>query len=432
MSKTINLNHITKIEGHAKLHIVVDGNKIKKAELKIFEGSRYFEGILKGKKFDEVPIIASRICGVCSVVHTIAANKAIEDAFEITVSKQTKLLRELLNIGGIIQSHVLHLYFLVLPDYYGYSSAIEMAPTHKELIKTALRIKKAGNKIVRVVAGRDIHPIAEVIGGLSRTPDETALKSLLSELKSIKKDAKFTLNVFDELDYPSIILDHPYFGFGGGSYFYSDKVINGLDGEEYTEKEYEKHFKEFLRKGSTAEFATKEGKTYMVGALPRILLRIEKNDLKTQKKYLKKILNNKWNPYMNVLAQAIEINEGIINSIEILEQVLLNFKKESPATFVVKKSEGIGRVEAPRGMLFHQYKFDSKGNCTFANITTPTTQNLAHVEDAIKILVETLLLDEKKSKKDIKLDIEKLIRAYDPCISCSTHFLELNWEEFKK
>lgn len=425
MSRKLDLDHITKIEGHAKLHVKISGGKVEEAKLNVLEGARFFEGILKGKKFNDLSHISSRICGICSVVHAITSIKAIEDAFGIRVSDQTTSLREVLNIGGIIQSHALHLYFLTLPDYSGVGSAIGLAKKHKALVERALRLKRLGNNIVFTLAGRDVHPIGCVIGGFSRIPDKHMIDALVEELKQCKNDAVETVKLFSGLSYPGFENDAPKFALSGGTYFYSDRIVRCEKGTCFPTKDYKQHFKEYLREGSTAEFATRAGKSYLVGSIARLCNNFEllSNEAK---QYARSVCERKSNPFMNITAQAIEILEGINRSIVILSN--LELKQEKPVEFEVNpcSCEGIGACEAPRGILFHHYKFDKDGYCTFADITTPTTQSLQHVEESIQKFLPSIL---DKGREEIKLDIEKLIRAYDPCISCSTHFLQLDWQE---
>ena len=422
--KKITLNHITKIEGHAKLNLEVEKGKVKKCELSIFEGSRYFEGILKGEDYKELPDITSRICGICSIFHTIAAIKTIENAFDVKVSEQTELLRELLCIGGILQSHVLHLYFLVLPDYHGCKNALELAAKDKSLVKRALEIKKVANLIVNTIGAREIHPISAVIGGFTRLPEEKDLEKILKELKRCKREAEQTVKVFQNLDYPDFDFKSDTFALTDGSYFCSDKIISCQGKECIPTNDYEKHFKEYFKPGSTAEFAKTDGGSYRVGALPRLML--NKHLLTEKSKAFVNQIKDDKNPFMNNVAQAIEIYEGFEQAIRILEN--LKLKPEELPKVKIKAGFGISALEAPSGILFHKYKFDKNGKCTFANITTPTTQNLQNIEDAIRIYVPELL---KKglNEEQIKLEIEKLIRAYDPCISCSTHFLEFNFKQ---
>lgn len=417
---TINLNQITKIEGHAKLEVKIEKHQVKKCKLRIFEGSRYFEGILKDKRYNDLSPIASRICGVCSVVHSIAAVKAVEAAFKIKVSEQTNLLRELLSIAGMLQSHVLHLYFLTLPDYLGYSSAIEMAKNKKDEIRRALKLKRLGNSIVSAIGGRDVHPFTELVGGFSHLPTKECIKELRNYLKDHVKEAKQTVELFSNLKYPKLTNKTEYFALKGGSYFYSDKIVDCFKGKCVPIENFEIHFKDYFRPDSTAEFVTNKNKEYMVGALARILN--NQNLLSNKsKKYAKQIQPN--NPFMNNIAQAIEINEIVHRALEILEK--LNIKPEEPQEVMIKPGTGIGAIEAPRGILFHKYTIDQKGYCKAAHIITPTSQNLAKLEIDIKKYIPSLL---NYDKNKVKLEIEKLIRSYDPCISCSTHFLEMDWQ----
>lgn len=425
MTRKLDLEHIAKIEGHAKLYVNVSGGEVKKVELRVIEGARFFEGILKEKRFNDLSHIASRICGICSVVHTITSIKAIENAFGIKVSEQTRLLREVLNIGGIVQSHALHLYFLTLPDYAGTGSAIGLARKHKPVVERALRLKRLGNKIVFTIAGRDVHPIGCVVGGFSRIPEQDKIDELIEDLKRCKQDAVDTVKLFLELSYPEVEMATPHFALTGGTYFDSTTLLRCEKGTCFPTQDYKQHFKEYLREGSTAEFATQEGKSYFVGALARIRNNFEL--LSTEaKQYARRICESKSNPFMNIPAQAIEMLEGINRCIVVLSNI--DMKPEMPVELSIKPCacEGIAACEAPRGILFHHYRFDEKGYCTFADITTPTTQNLKHIEDAIKAYLPSIL---GRSPDEIKLEIEKTIRAYDPCISCSTHFLDLEWEE---
>ncbi|MCK4670456.1 MAG: Ni/Fe hydrogenase subunit alpha [Nanoarchaeota archaeon] len=427
MGKTITLNHITKMEGHAKLNIRVEKGKVKKAELTIFEGSRYFEGILQCQKYNELAPIASRICGVCSVVHFLTATKAVEDAFNVKVSEQTQLLRELIHIGGHIQSHVLHLYFLALPDYVGYPNAIQMASKYKNEIQCALRIKRLGNRIVNVIGGRDVHPLTIVPGGMSRLPDQAELKSLSAELKKARKDFIDTVTLFAKIKYPRFEKCIDYYSLTNKHYNILNGKVIGMKCNEICTiplEDYEKHMKEYFQEHSTAEFVVMEGRTYMVGALPRLNHNYKLVDKKILKMLPFTFPSDK--PFHNIPAQAVEMLILADRAINILENIKI--KKEKPKPIKVRAGSGVGVSEAPRGLLFHKYTFDKDGVCQYANITTPTSQNLRCIQEAIKEFLPNIL---DLPKEKIKLEVEQLIRAYDPCISCSTHFLELNWEEIK-
>lgn len=421
MSKTINLNHIAKIEGHARLNVKIEGNKVEKCQLEVFEGARYFEAIVKGRRYDELPIITARICGICSQAHAITALQAIEAAFKIKPSQQTNTLRELLCNASIIQSHALHLYFMALPDYLGYDSAIAMASKYKKEVACALKLKRLSNDIINAIGGRDIHSVTSVAGGFSKIPDKSQLKSLLSRLKEAKEDAIETAKLFARLKYPKFERRTEYFALAKPKqYAILDGSISNAKTKVKT-KDYEKHFKEYIQPYSTAKFSAVKDKPYMTGALARI--NINKKMLSYNAKKSLKIKTPCYNPFMNNYCQAVEIVHMIEYSIKLLEG--LNIKEETVPAIKAKAGRGISVTEAPRGLLFHDYTFDKKGIVKSANIVAPTSQNLKNIEEDIKEFLPTVL---KKKEKEIILDLEKLIRAYDPCISCSTHFLEVNFE----
>ncbi len=421
--KTIKMDYITKIEGHAKLEIRIRNKKVERAALNIFEGSRFFEGILKGKRYDDISPISSRICGVCSVVHGLTALKAVENAFQVKVSEQTNLLREMMHLGGIIQSHVLHLYFLALPDYYGFPNAIRMAAKHKDKILKALRLKQLGNAIVTEIGGRDVHPFTTVVGGFSRLPNEESWCLLIEKLKRARKDALDTFKLFLSLKYPDYSRCSNYFGLKGSFY---DAEIGSLSCEGFCTfpvKEYDKYIQEYFEAGSTAEFVLKEGRCYNVGALARLNINYPALEA-GYGSLLKKLKLPNYSPFANNIAQAFELVQCIDRCMEIMEK--LKLKNEPLPAITPRATMGVAVSEAPRGLLFHKYIFDHRGYCKFANITTPTSQNLKSIERDIKTILPTLL---HKDEKGIQQDIEKLIRAYDPCISCSTHFLKIKWDK---
>ena len=424
--KNITINHITKIEGHATLNLKIDNGIVKKAEIKSVEGARFFEDIVKGRRWDEVNTLTSRICGTCSPAHSINALMAVENAFGINPSTQTKMLRELLSLGSIIQNHTAHLYFLALPDYLGYESAIQMASRFKPEIKRALNLKHIGNKMGFVIGGREVHPVANRVGYFSNVPKKEQLKDILSQLKSARTDAIKTMDLFSKLHYPRFERKTRYFANRG-------KVYNMLFGPIHCHNccgsgicipdiDYENHFNEYFEEGNDSKLVRALGKSYMVGALARLNVNA---DILPQK--LKKIIPFKlpnYSPFMNNVSQAFEIVWAIERCIELIER--LEPRQLRAPDIKPKAGRGIATTEAPRGVLIHDYTFDKSGYVKKANIITPTTQNLASMEDDIKEFVPPLLKADI-SKERIVLEIEKLIRAYDPCISCATHFLKVNW-----
>jgi sulfhydrogenase subunit alpha len=414
---TIELDHVAKIEGHAKLNMSIENNELMSLDLEIFEGARFFENILKGKKYDELPLITSRICGVCSPNHALTSIMAIEEAFDVTPSRQTQLLRELLAIGGLLQSHALHLYFLILPDYKGYDSALQMIPQHKDDIERALKIKRMGNTLVSTIGGRDIHPLTAIVGGFSKLPSPEDLKSISNELDATLEDAKNTIDLFSNLSYPEFEHKSTYMAMHG-KHLLGDK-ISYLENEKLNHfpHDFETYIKDYFQHDSTGEFVVMEGKGYTVGAQARLNVNWDNQDSE-----LKKLINIQHpfhSPFSNIVFQSFEILSGVKRANDILNELMENpISSESSGIIEPRESTGIGVSEAPRGLLFHKLSFDEKGYCTYANVTTPTSQNLRTIEDCLRaFVIENLHLPEE----DLIKETEKLIRAFDPCISCSSH-----------
>lgn len=421
MSKTIELNHITKIEGHAKLHLVVEQGKIEKIEMGAFEGARYFEGLILDRKYYEVPIITSRICGICSCIHVTASLQAIEDAFGVKVSEQTHKLRELMCIGERIRSHASHLYLFALPDYLGFESSLAMAPKHGEEVKRALELIKLGNNLVIAIGGRDMHPVAGVVGGFTALPDKKELDKLLQELKDKKQDAVLTAELFASLKYPEFERETQYFALYDNGYSTISGDVRSFD-HKIDPKTYKEHIDEKMVEYSTAKFSTVNGKSFLVGALARFNIHHEtlsENTKKLIEKFgLKFPIHN---PFYNNVCQALELVHHFDEAIELLEN--LELKPEEPIKMEPKAGVGVSAVEAPRGILFHDYEFDADGKIIRANIITPTAQSLNNLEQDLWEYLPKIL---EQGDEEVKMEIEKLIRAYDPCFSCSAHFLELD------
>jgi len=423
MSTTITLNHITKIEGHASLNLRIKNNEVTKCELSATEGSRYFEGIVKGRRYYEAHEMTSRICGVCSCAHVVAAICAVEDVFSYKPTKQTKQLRELMTLGERIRSHATHLYFLALPDYTGYGSALAMAKKYRKELQNALNLMKCGNGIIKILGARELHPVSATIGGWLKIPKQKEISELKKDLIKVREDAIKTFSLFSSLNYPE---------FETGSLTFSlvdKKKYSILDGTfrsgnmKTSKKDYRTHIKEYQVPYSNANFVTFDNYQYQVGAMARI-----NNNQKQLNDKAKRMLNKtkikfpSKNPYVNNFAQAVELVHCVEEAINLCE--ILNLKEEKPDKLEIKAGIGIGTMEVPRGTLWHEYTLDKKGTITNANIITPTAQNLFSMQEDIKELVPMII---NKKKKDIIMDIEKLIRSYDPCFSCSAHFLEVNF-----
>jgi coenzyme F420-reducing hydrogenase alpha subunit len=304
---------------------------------------------------------------------------------------------------------------LVLPDYAGFGSALQMTGKHKQEVHRALKIKRAGNRIVTAIGGRDIHPLTAVVGGFSRIPTEEDLQSLKDELIGIEEDARKTVELFSGLSFPDFEHKSVYMALHGKTLL-GEKIGFLRNGKiEQYPHDYEQYIKEFLQHDSTAEYVVVEGKGYFVGAQARMNVNSHSRDLRDELK----LLLPSHSPFANITFQGIEILSSVRRGIEILDELLVSsIKDESPRPVNPRPSTGIGVVEAPRGLLFHKYGFDEQGHCTYANVTTPTSQNLRFMEDCLKSFVGDHL---HLPKDDLTKGIEKLIRAFDPCISCSAH-----------
>ncbi len=425
MEKNITLNHITKIEGHAKLNLGIKDGQVTVCELGASEGARYFEGLVVGRHFFEAHEMTSRICGICSSAHVVAAITAIENALGYKPSRQTLDLRALLTLGERIRSHATHLYFLALPDYLGYESAIAMASKYKKQVKQALKMMKIGNKMVSVFGGRDLHPVSATPGGWLHYPSQDQLAELAKELQGIKKDTIDTCKLFIGLKNPGFESQAKWFSlYDNDRYVVLEGSLVG-PGENYAPENYRNFIKEHHEEYSSANFVVKQGHRYMVGALARL-----NNNYKHLSSDAKKMLDlselklPSLNPFYNNLAQAIELVHAVDHAIQICTN--LKISPEKPDKIPLKAGIGVGAIEAPRGILFHEYALDGEGKIVSANIITPTAQNLYNMQEDIREFVPNVM---NKSKEKIVLEVEKLIRNYDPCFSCSAHFLEVDWKD---
>jgi len=425
--KTINLNHITKIEGHAKLALSIKDGKVTKCELSSQEGSRYFEGIVKGRQYTEAHEITSRICGICSTAHVIAAISAIEDALGYKATEQTLELRKLIMLGERIRSHATHLYFLALPDYLGYESALAMAPKYKKELKIALSLIKVGNLIIKTLAARDIHPVSATVGGWLKLPKQEDLEDLKKELITSKDAAVKTCELFFTLNYPSLNTDGEYFSLiDKKEYAMLEGVFSSLK-SRFEKHEYKNFITEYHESRSSANFVVKQNHRYFVGALARINNNHQQlsDDAKIMLKKSGITLPNT-NVYHNTIAQAIEMVHCIDHAIAICGK--LKIRHEDVDKIPLRRGRGVGCIEVPRGTLWHEYELDDTGVIVYANIITPTAQNLLNIQEDIRGFILSVL---GKKKEDMQMDVEKLIRSYDPCFSCSAHFLELELNEEK-
>jgi len=428
MAKNLNIevSPISRVEGHGDLIINVKDKKIEKLIFRIPESPRFFEAMLVGKKYDEPSHITSRICGICSVAHTCASMKATERAFNIKPTKQTINLRKLVYHHENIQSNVLHVYFLAVPDFLGVGSVIPLVETHPEVVNIALRTKKMANDMVRIIGGRAVHPIRTVVGGFTKLPTEEEMISMRKMLAASYPDLEKSLKVLKTLNIPDFERETEYISISDAvDYALYDGDIKSSDGWEIDDQKYLDKINEKVVQHSTAKHCWASRDSYMVGALARFNNNYEKLTEKA-KEYAEELGLKApcYNTYMNNIAQFVEIVHGVDDSIRLIDKILEEGLDDDKAMVDIKpgSGRGVGVVEAPRGLLIHDYTYDDRGRVKKANLIIPTNMNYANIEQDIQSLLPTII---DKSEDDIRLACEMMIRAYDPCISCSTHLLNV-------
>jgi sulfhydrogenase subunit alpha len=426
----IKVKHLTRVEGHGNIVVNMKSGKLEKAQLEIVEAPRYFEAMLKGRNFHEAAIITSRICGICSLGHQITSLKATEDALGLEVSKQTVLLRKLLIHGALIQSNILHAYFLAAPDFLNIGSVFPLINTHPDVVVRALRMKRLANDIGDIISGRAVHPITPVPGGFTKIPVEAdlieikrrlieeALPDVNATVETMQALAGAIPNFNRETEYISLKNDNEYAMYDG--------KISSTDTGLYPDSEYLKITNEFIVPHSSSKHAKNNRSSYMVGALARFNNNHDKLLPKAALAAAALGLEApNYNPYMNTIAQVVEVAHAVYDSINIIDTLLNDgLKNEKPNQSPIKDGTGIGVTEVPRGILFHEYSYDRQGRIMAANCIIPTGQNLANIDDDMKKLVPEIV-DEPKEKIIHKL--EMLVRAYDPCISCSVHIVDVEF-----
>jgi len=438
MSKNIKVNveYLTRVEGHGNIAVNVKNGKLEECRLDIIESPRFFEGMLRGRSIFEAQHITSRICGICACGHSLASIQAAEDALGFIPSEQTIRLRKFLLHLENLDSHILHIYLLIAPDILGARSFVPLIRTHNTVVRRALRMKKACNDVCDILVGRHVHPISCIVGGFTRLPREKDLDRMLDLLINLRADMQATLELVKTFKFPQFLRSTEYVGLVNdhGEYPLLSGDLGSTDGLRMDKKDYRLLTNEFVVSHSSAKHAKAGRQSYMVGALARFNLNYDK--LHPQAKEAAKALGMDppvFNPFLNTAAQLIECAHSLEESIEILEGfksrgvdcsqeivVGLNEKGVIP----VKAGNGVGAVEVPRGILFHDYEIDDQGKIVNANCIIPTGQNLNNIELDLAALVPQIL---DKSREEITLLLEMLVRAYDPCISCSAHFLNVKF-----
>lgn len=422
----VGIEHITRVEGHGNIIIDVKEGKIRELRMDIVESPRFFEAMALGRSYKEVAHITSRICGICAVTHTTTSIKAIESALGFEPSIQTIKLRKLLLNAEFIQSHILHVYFLTAPDFFRVSSVFGMVKDNKETVLRGMRLKSLANELCALVGGRHIHPITLKIGCFSKNPEQKDLIAFKEKIIKARPEIEKTVEFFRNLKTPEFERETEYVSLTcPDEYALYDGNIKSSDNGETKPADYLDKVKEFMVRHATAKHAKANRDSYMVGALARFNNNYE--HLHPRAKEVAEEMGLKhpcYNPYMNNIAQVVETVHCFEDSISLIDDLLSNGLQDEKAELTPKAGRGVGATEAPRGTLYHEHKLDENGKITYGNYVIPTGQNLANIENDLKSLVPKIL---NKQKDDIILDIEMLVRAYDPCISCATHLMKVEF-----
>ena len=430
-SRDIRVAELARVEGEGAMHVSVIDGQVDHVELQIYEPPRFFEALLRGRDFREPPDITARICGICPVAYQLSAINAIESLCGVEVSDPIRQLRRLLYCGEWIESHVLHVFLLHAPDFLGYASALDLAADDKELVETALRMRKAGNTLLEVVGGRAIHPINVKVGGFHRAPTRAALQALVPELEWARDAAVEAVRLVASFDFPDLSHDHRYVALrptaedippGATGYPIERGRLLSTDGLDVPVEAWPEHFAEYQVPHSTALHAQAlDGATYLVGPAARFALNADLlAPAAAQVAAEVGLVAPDRNPFRSIIIRTVET----VHALEEALSLIAAYEEPETSSVPVEPVAGTGHgvSEAPRGILYHRYTLDEQGLITDAVIAPPTSQNQRAVEADLADFVQAHLeLDDD----DLQWRCEQAIRNYDPCISCSTHFLDL-------
>ncbi len=412
-----------RVEGHIELLIEMENGEVKDVKAKCLEGNRILEKVLIGKNFQEVPEIASRICGVCSVIHKLTAIQAIEDAFEIELTEEIEKLRKLTAYAGHLYSHIFHVFAMVLPDYAGKRvNSVFSRKFGRKTLAEIIEAIKAIRSATDILCGRAVHPITPIVGGFSKLPSRKDLIKVSELIKKILETSNLLSHLLRNVDL-EFTRKAEYLALRGSNEI---PILRGkichLNGKTFHSKLFTKYIREVEVDYTNARhFTLHNGRTYMVGALSRLninheILCDEARELLDEHG----IQFPCFSPFGNVVAQVLEILHFTVQSLLLIDEILEKYPFKPCVEVKPKSSEGISVTEAPRGLLLHTYRLDSNGRVISANVITPTAQNLENLEEDVKAYIQ--YLNTKGDTVDLKSRVEMLVRAYDPCMSCSARF----------
>ncbi|MGD9896824.1 MAG: Ni/Fe hydrogenase subunit alpha [Candidatus Methylacidiphilaceae bacterium] len=421
--RKLTLEQIARVEGEGSLELSLRDGRVETARLKIFEPPRFFEALLRGRALAEVPDIVARICGICPVAYQMSSVHALERGLGVSPGGSLRLLRRLLYCGEWIESHVLHIVFLHAPDFLGYPDAVAMAREHGVEVRRGLTLKRAGNEILRILGGREIHPVNVKVGGFYRLPTPVELGFLRETLERAREEAAALLHWVARFPMPAYERDYEFVGLRHPSeYPMNEGRIVSSRGLSLSPEEFDTEFEERHLPHSTALYcALRRRGGYLVGPLARYNLNFDLLPAAIQSLARDAGLEPSCrNPFQSILVRAVEV---VFACEEALRLLAAYEPPEGPSlSLPAVAGEGHAATEAPRGMLYHFYRFDREGTIHEARIVPPTSQNQASIEEDLRLLAQSHVSEPEETLRD---RCEQAIRNYDPCISCSTHFLRL-------
>ena len=421
-SRTIRVDVLARVEGEGGLYVKVRDGIVKEVRLDIFEPPRFFEALLRGRAGAEAPDITARICGICPIAYQMSAVHAIERAAGVSVDGPLRVLRRLIYCGEWIESHALHVYLLHAPDFLGYPDAIHMAKDHRDVVLRGLHLKKAGNAIMALIGGREVHPVNVRVGGFYRVPAKRELAPLAEELKRARDAAMETVQWAAALPCPA--LEQPYVFVAlrhSDEYPFNEGRIVSSTGLDISVDDYDQHFAEEHVAHSTALHSLLDGRPYLVGPLARYALNADRLSPLAREAArdagLGPVVRN---PFQSIVVRSVEILYACDEALRLISQ----YEPPDRPSVDVPIVAGVGRwaTEAPRGLLYHRYQLNERGEIVEARIVPPTSQNQPTIEDDLRRFVQQHLA---LPPRDLEWQCEQVVRNHDPCISCATHALRL-------
>ncbi len=417
----LTVEHVARIEGHGNISVSVEEGVVRDIQMDVVEPARFFESMVVGRRFEDAPLITSRICGICSPNHALTSIKAVEAALGVEVSERTRLLRTLLVYGSYLQNHATHLYVFAAPDFVGLPNIFPLAQTHPDVVGRALKIKKLGNELCNLVGGRSVHPVTAVVGGFTSEPSSRDLSAMRARLRDIVGDALATVDLFASFKVPDFDTAGEMLALTSPTeYAIYDGDVTALDaGWTRPAADYHDTLRESIVGHSNAKHSTVGGRPFLVGAVARMNLNAQRLGARGRDALeASGLVLPTRNPFHTHVCQAVELVDAAERCAGYIDRLIGSDGSSEPVAVDVSAGTGAGATEAPRGTLYHSYSIGDDGLITKGDVITPTAQNLANLEADMRAFAPTVA---DRPREEFVLLIEELVRSYDPCLSCAVH-----------